>query len=46
MVKGGQFDSGLFETQNTKIFGMPHQFLETADFRIDGSNKKFRLLFC
>lgn len=43
--EGGQFDSGVFETQNTKIFGMPHQFLETADFRIDGSNKNFGYCF-
>ena len=43
--EGGQFDSGIFETQNTKIFGMPHQFLETADFRIDGSNKNFGYCF-
>lgn len=36
--EGGNFDSGNFETQNTRILGMPHQFLETADFRIDSSN--------
>ena len=24
-----------FNAQNTRIFGMPHQFLETADSRID-----------
>ena len=32
------FDAGSFETQNTKIFGLPHQFLDTADFRIDSKN--------
>lgn len=36
--KGSNFDAGKFETQNTRILGMPHQFLETADFRIDSSN--------
>ena len=35
---GGELDAGSFETQNTKIFGLPHQFLETADFRIDAAN--------
>lgn len=28
----------VFEAQNTKILGMPHQFLETADIRIDKNN--------
>ena len=36
--EGSNFDAGNFETQNTRILGMPHQFLETADFRIDSSN--------
>ena len=27
-----------FEAQNTRIFGMPHQFLESADMRIDKYN--------
>ena len=26
------------ETQNTNILGIPHQFLETADMRIDRNN--------
>lgn len=36
--EGINFDAGNFETQNTRILGMSHQFLETADFRIDSSN--------
>lgn len=36
--EGSNFDAGNFETQNTRVLGMPHQFLETADFRIDNSN--------
>lgn len=28
----------VFSAQNTKILGMPHQFLPTADFRIDEAN--------
>lgn len=31
-------DKALFEAQNTKILGMPHQFLSTADMRIDSGN--------
>lgn len=27
-----------FEAQNTRILGIPHQFLETADMRIDSAN--------
>ena len=26
------------DKQNTKIFGLPHQFLETADIRVDNNN--------
>lgn len=33
----GDADS-VFAAQNTKIIGMPHQFLPTADFRIDAAN--------
>ena len=28
----------VFEAQNTRILGMPHQFLDTADIRIDSNN--------
>ena len=35
----------VFEAQNTKILGLPHQFLETADFRIDPDNNNFGYCF-
>lgn len=35
----------IFEAQNTKILGLPHQFLETADFRIDPENNNFGYCF-
>ena len=35
----------VFEAQNTKILGLPHQFLETADFRIDPVNNNFGYCF-
>lgn len=31
-------NAGDLDKQNTKIFGLPHQFLETADFRVDSNN--------
>lgn len=31
-------DKKYFDAQNTKILGMPHQFLETTDMRIDENN--------
>ena len=31
-------DQNNIERQNTKIFGLPHQFLETTDIRIDSNN--------
>ena len=37
-------DKSLFEAQNTRILGMPHQFLPTADMRID-ANKNFGYCF-
>ena len=37
-------DTSLFEAQNTRILGMPHQFLSTADMRID-ENKNFGYCF-
>ena len=34
-----------FDAQNTRIFGMPHQFLSTADCRIDKKNDVFGYCF-
>lgn len=38
-------NSTEFENQNTRILGMPHQFLESADIRIDSENKNFGYCF-
>ena len=43
-LKASANDTSLFEAQNTRILGMPHQFLSTADMRID-ENKNFGYCF-